>query len=156
MCNQVSFLRSRSLKGFVFPSSFWSLCNHASANVAFLAFSVRVCERLQRGFDSLSQPPTVACKMEAQSEYVHVAHTFFARLVPICLLSRCLLTKFLHRSSGGSLLRVRCWLGSCLFFFSPSLLRLHFFQLRVHSGMKSTLEVKKFCYHHHHQKNRVF
>ena len=27
------------------------------------------------------------------------------------MLSRCLLTKFLHRSSVGSLLRVRCWLG---------------------------------------------
>ena len=26
-----------------------------------------------------SQPPTVACRMEAQSERVHVAHTFFAR-----------------------------------------------------------------------------
>ncbi len=24
-----------------------------------------------------TQPPTVACKMEAQSEYVHIAHTFF-------------------------------------------------------------------------------
>ncbi len=39
--------------------------------------------------------------------FIHV----FARLVPICMLSRCLLTKFLHRSSVGSLLRVRCWLG---------------------------------------------
>ncbi len=38
---------------------------------------------------------------------VHV----FACLAPICLLSRRLLTNFLHRSSGGSLLRVRCWLG---------------------------------------------
>ena len=36
---------------------------------------------------------------------------FFARLAPICVLRRCLLAKFLHRSSGGSLLRVRCWLG---------------------------------------------
>ncbi len=27
--------------------------------------------------DTHAQPPTVACKMEAQSEYVHVAHTFF-------------------------------------------------------------------------------
>ncbi len=35
----------------------------------------------------------------------------FALLVPICMLSRCLLTSFLHRSSVGSLLRVRCWLG---------------------------------------------
>ncbi len=36
----------------------------------------------------------------------------FASLVLICKLSRCLVTKFLHRSSVGSLLRVRCWLGS--------------------------------------------
>ncbi len=35
----------------------------------------------------------------------------FAHLAPICMLSRCLLTKFLHRSSVGSLLRVHCWLG---------------------------------------------
>ncbi len=34
-----------------------------------------------------------------------------ARLTPICTLSWGLLTKFLHRSSVGSLLRVRCWLG---------------------------------------------
>ncbi len=36
---------------------------------------------------------------------------FFARLAPFRPLSRCLLTKFLHRSSVGSLLRVRRWLG---------------------------------------------
>ncbi len=58
-----------------------------------------------------TQPPTAVCKIEAQSEYIHIAYTFFARLVPICMLSRCLLTKYLHRSSVGSLLRVRCWLG---------------------------------------------
>ncbi len=50
----------------------------------------------------------VVCKMEVQLEYwVHI----FARLAPICTLSQCLLTKFLHRSSVRSLLRVRCWLG---------------------------------------------
>ncbi len=50
--------------------------------------------------------------MEAQLEYVctHCIHVF-ARLAPICMLSRCLLTKFLHRRSVRSLLRVRCWLG---------------------------------------------
>ena len=57
------------------------------------------------------QPPTVACKMEAQSEYVHVAYTAFARFAPICMLGRCLLTKFLPRSSEGSLLVVHCRLG---------------------------------------------
>ncbi len=50
-------------------------------------------------------------KMGAQSEYVHVAYTFFAHLAPTCMLGRWLTTKFLHRSSGGSLLRVCCWLG---------------------------------------------
>ena len=69
-----------------------------------------------------TQPPMVVLKTEAQSEYVHVAHTFFARLAPICMLSRCLLTKFLHRSSVGSLLRVRCWLGNLFFFFLHSTL----------------------------------
>ncbi len=58
-----------------------------------------------------TQPAMVVRKMEAQSEYVHVACTFFARLASICMLSRCLLTKFLRRSSVRSLLRVRCWLG---------------------------------------------
>ena len=41
---------------------------------------------------------------------VHV----FACLVPICVLGRCSLATFLHRSSVGSLWRVRCWLGSSL------------------------------------------
>ena len=63
-----------------------------------------------------TQPPTVVCKMEAQLEHVtscmHVF--FFARLAPICMLIRCLLTKFLHRSSADSLLRVRYWLGSII------------------------------------------
>ena len=41
----------------------------------------------------------------------HCIH-IFARLAPICMLSRCLLTTFLHRSSVRSLSRVRCWLGT--------------------------------------------
>ncbi len=40
-----------------------------------------------------AQPPTVACKMEARLEYIHIAHTFCARVAPICTLGRCLLTK---------------------------------------------------------------
>ena len=45
--------------------------------------------------------------------YTRCIYTFFARLVPICLLSRCILAKKnLRRSSRGSLLRVHCWLGS--------------------------------------------
>ena len=58
-----------------------------------------------------TQPPTVACKMEAKLKYIHIAYTCFARFAPFCLLSRCLLTKFLHRSSVRTLLSVRCWLG---------------------------------------------
>ena len=64
--------------------------------------------------------------MEAQSERVRIAYTVFARSAPFCMLSRCSLTKFLHRSSGGSLLRVRCWLGtrhfSYFFYLERSLL----------------------------------
>ncbi len=61
-----------------------------------------------------AQPPTVVCKMEAQLEHTHThcIHVF-ARLAPIFMLSRCLLTKFLHRNSVGSLLRLRCWLVGC-------------------------------------------
>ncbi len=58
-----------------------------------------------------TQPPTAACKVDAQSEYAHVAHTFLHARLPICVLRRCLLPKFLRRSSVGSLLRVRCWSG---------------------------------------------
>ena len=35
-----------------------------------------------------TQPPTVACKLEARLEYMHVAYMFFARFVQICMLSR--------------------------------------------------------------------
>ncbi len=52
--------------------------------------------------------------MGAQLEYIRVAYTFLACLAPICMLGRCLSTKFLHRSSGGSLSGVRCWLGRAL------------------------------------------
>ena len=41
----------------------------------------------------------------------HCIHVF-ARLAPICTLSQCLVTKLLHRSSVGSLLRMHCWLGT--------------------------------------------
>ena len=40
----------------------------------------------------------------------HCVH-IFARLAPTHMLSQCLVTKFMHRSSRGSLLRVCCWLG---------------------------------------------
>ncbi len=69
------------------------------------------CLLLRQEQDTPTQPPTVACKMEAQSEYVHVAHTFLHIWLRLVMLSRCLSTKFLRRSSGGSLLGVRCRLG---------------------------------------------
>ena len=59
-----------------------------------------------------TQPPTVTCKMEAQSEYIHIAHTFLHVWHRFACVSRCLLTKFLRRNSVGRLLRVRCWLGT--------------------------------------------
>ncbi len=40
-----------------------------------------------------TQPPTVVRKMEAQSEDVRVAYTFFARLAPTCMPGWRLLTK---------------------------------------------------------------
>ena len=60
---------------------------------------------------SSAQPPMVICKMEAQLEYLRIAYQVFTGLAPTCMLSRCFVAKFLHRSSGGSLLRVCCWLG---------------------------------------------
>ena len=58
------------------------------------------------------QPPTVVCKNGNSVGICTRCTHFFARLAPIRMLSRRLLTKFLHRSSGGSFLRVLCWLGS--------------------------------------------
>ncbi len=52
---------------------------------------------------------------------IHCTHVF-ARLAPICMLSWCLLTKFLHWSSVRSLLRVRCWLGRTFHCRLPSAL----------------------------------
>ena len=50
--------------------------------------------------------------MEAQSEYSHVARTFLATFwAPTRMLRRRLVPKLLRRSSVGSLLRVRRWLG---------------------------------------------
>ncbi len=63
-------------------------------------------------FAQLAQPPTVACSVGSSvgmcTRCVHVFCTFQAST---CVPSRCLLAKFLRRSSVGSLLRVRCWLG---------------------------------------------
>ena len=58
-------------------------------------------------------------KMEAQPECVHIAYTFSHVWHQFACLSRCLLTRFPHRSSVGSLTRVRCWLGVCYFWSFP-------------------------------------
>ncbi len=43
-------------------------------------------------------------------------HVFVHVFVPICMLSRCLQTKFQHRGSRGSLSRARCcWLGTYVY-----------------------------------------
>ena len=55
--------------------------------------------------------PTTNGGMQNGSSEVHIACTFVARLARICMLGRCSSAKFLHRSSVGSLLGVRCWLG---------------------------------------------
>ncbi len=68
-----------------------------------------------------TQPPTVACNdgssvgicARCVTRYLHVWR-------PICMLGRCSVTKFLHLTSGGSLLRVRCWLGNDGWVFNVS------------------------------------
>ena len=45
------------------------------------------------------------------SQNAYILHTRFCIFGTNSVLSRCLLTKFLYRSSVGSLLRVHCWLG---------------------------------------------
>ncbi len=62
-----------------------------------------------------SQPPTVACKMEAQSEYVHIACTFFARSAPICMLSPAqLLTKISASELSQQLIKSTLLVGFVL------------------------------------------
>ena len=74
--------------------------------------------QLSTGSDAthLSVCPTTNgrwAKMEARPEtHTRCAHAFCTFWRPTCMLSRWSLTKFLRRSSGGSLLRVRCWVGN--------------------------------------------
>ena len=65
------------------------------------------------------QPPTVVCKMEAPLEYMYCNYTLHTRLAPICMLSRCLLAKFLHQSSVRSLFKSALLVGSCHLYWSP-------------------------------------
>ena len=69
-----------------------------------------------------SQPPTGGMQNGSSvGTSTHRIHVFFAHIWhPICMFSRCLVTKFLHRSSVGSLLRVCCRLGSLSLSLPPS------------------------------------
>ncbi len=69
-----------------------------------------------------SQPPTGGMQNGSSvGTSTHRIHVFFAHIWhPICMFSRCSVTKFLHRSSVGSLLRVCCRLGSLSLSLPPS------------------------------------
>ncbi len=57
-------------------------------------------------------PPKGGMQDWKLSQNMYTLRTYiFVHLAPTCMLSRCLVTKSLHRSSGGSLSRVWCWLG---------------------------------------------
>ncbi len=69
---------------------------------------------------SPTQPPMVACKRKKWklSQNMSTLHTHLCTFsVPTWMLSRRLVTKFLSRSSGGSLLGACCWLGKVIHFF---------------------------------------
>ena len=63
--------------------------------------------------------------MEAESECVQVAHTFLHVWHQSVGSVDALLTKFLHRILVGSLLGVRCWLGTCNLCCVQSYLNIH-------------------------------
>ena len=65
----------------------------------------------------LTQPPTVVCKVEAQSGYAHIAC-----LAPICMLSRCLLTIFFCIGAQSEIYQERVvgWVSRSILSFPPS------------------------------------
>ena len=63
---------------------FWPLLFHfAYLATLCLCLSVSACVQIPVVAEE-AQPPTVACKMEAQSEHVRVAHTSLHVWAPIC------------------------------------------------------------------------
>ncbi len=70
--------------------------------------NILLCDNLSYVYPTTNGGKQNGSSVRIYKRCIHV----FARLAPICMLSRCLLTKFLHRSSVGRLSRVRCWLGT--------------------------------------------
>ncbi len=69
-----------------------------------------LCGGGRRGEDPTTNGGLQKWKLSQNGTLVHIAQAFSHVLAPIRMLSRCLVTKFLHRSSGGSFLRVgSCW-----------------------------------------------
>ncbi len=85
---------------------------HGHSNNFFLMILMYSISYIRTVYPTTTQPPTVVCKMEAQS-----FHTLFAHSAPTSMLNWHSLTKFLHGSSVESLLRVRYWLGTRVYKF---------------------------------------
>ncbi len=69
----------------------------------------------------------------------HVLHVWRQ----FCTLSRCLLTKFLHRSSVGILWRVRCWLGIIVCWSSEGMSEFFFWRFSLKAAQYNE---PKFCH----------
>ena len=101
------------------PSSFSSspfliVQTHTRVIECFLG-EKKICGCFSSTFTATTQPPAVVCKMKSQLKYIHNGLHIFARLVSVCMLGRCLVTRFLHRSSVRSLLRVVGWVHILLY-----------------------------------------
>ncbi len=109
--------KTRKKKEALFLHIYWTCCR-----TRLLALVPSVCSHERRVGDGPLIPTATACcrypttNGGMQNEiYIgtHCMHVFFLHVW--CLLarsSRCLVAKFLRRSSAESLLRVRCWLGT--------------------------------------------
>ncbi len=101
----------RNLLSLPHPSPIPMLTGTKQTLFYFLIHSLSSPKRRGWG-ERATQPPTVACKMEAQLEYVHNAYTLLHVWHRFVCSVGAYWQKFLRRSSLGSLLRVRCWLGT--------------------------------------------
>ncbi len=95
--------------------------SHVFHSIFFFSIKhfLKVCveKKISRHFSSGFFPPHPTSNGGMQNGssveiYVRIPHTFLARVAPTWMLRRCSSTKFLRRSSVGSLLRVRCRLGT--------------------------------------------